>query len=280
MTGPIQLDSLSNHQVAPGETIYGYGSGFEGVTGVQVGAEWASYFKVDGTTVVTFTLPHGAGGATEWVILHRSDGTSSPCLGDGQLVTYASPLDAPAAPLRLDSLTPDTLTIGRADTYWLLGAGLSKVTAVVIGQHGCGYEAYDDERLVLHVPENVTLDAGSTTVGIQVMAHTGDATLTVPCHQLVDDSSAGGPPSVFSVEPTSLPSTGGQLTIYGGGFQGVQWVHVGDAEVTIESAHHDVLVVHVGSLAHSAGGRVGVEVGNDFGQNWAVGDSDHITVGP
>ena len=280
MSTPIQLDSLSNHQVSPGESIYGYGSGFDGVTGVQVGTEWAPYFKVDGTTVVTFTLPHGAGGASEWVVLHRGDGTSSPCVGDEQRITYVNPLDAPAAPLRLDSLTPDTVTIGRADTYWLLGAGLSKVTAVVIGRNACGYETYDDQRLVMHVPELVTVDAGSTTVDIKVMGHTGDATLTVPTLQLVDAESAAGPPSVFSVEPTSLPSSGGQLTIYGGGFQGVQWVHVGDADVTIESAHHDVLVVHVGSLAHSAGGRVGVEVGNDFGQNWAVGDSDHITVGP
>lgn len=280
MAGPIQLDSLSNHQVSSGESIYGYGSGFEGVTGVQVGAEWAPSFHVDGTTVVTFTVPHGAGGATEWVIVHRSDGTSSPCVGDGQLITYASPLDAPPAALRLDSLTPDTITVGRADSYWLLGAGLSKVTAVVIGRSACSYETYDDERLVMHVPEHATADSGETHVEIKVMGHTGDATLSVPYVSFVDSASANGPPSVFSVEPTSLPSTGGQLTIRGGGFQGVQWVRIGDAEVTIESAHHDVLVVQVGSLAHSAGERVGVEVGNDFGQNWAVGTDDHITVGP
>jgi hypothetical protein len=89
---------------------------------------------------------------------------------------------------------------------------------------------------------------------------------------------AGGPPAVLSVDPTTLPSDGGRLTIHGGGFLGVQWVHVGAADVTIESVHEGVLVVQVGSLADAVGQRLGVEVCNEYGQNYAIDNYDHITV--
>jgi hypothetical protein len=109
---------LSNHQVTAGESVYGYGSGFEDVTGVEVGSEWAPDFRVDGTTVVTFTVPHGAGGATEWV--------------------------------------------------------------------------------VLHVPEQLRVDAGATSVPVQVFGADGaGGTLQVPCIQIADATSAGGAPAVL-----------------------------------------------------------------------------------
>jgi hypothetical protein len=278
VTTPIQLDSLSNHQVSPGDHVYGYGSGFEGVNGVQVGTEWATDFRVDGTTVVTFTVPHGAGGATEWVIVHRSDGTSSPCVGGAQQLTYLDPLAAPIDRLRLDSLTPETITVGRADSYWLLGSGLSAVSILTVGHSGCEYETYDSERLILHVPEQLRVDTGATSVEIKVFSPNGDGTLTVPCMQIADATSAGGAPAVLSVEPTSLPGAGGRLTIYGGGFQEVTWVHVGGTVATIESLHHDVIVAQVGSLEDSVGRKVGVEVGNDMYQSYAVDERDHIAV--
>jgi hypothetical protein len=39
-----------------------------------------------------------------------------------------------------------------------------------------------------------------------------------------------------------------------------------------------VIVVHVDSLADFVGQRLGVEVGNDTYQNYAIGNDDHITV--
>ena len=278
VAGPIQLDSLSNHVVSAGEQIYGYGSGFVDVAGVQVGTEWATDVRGDGGTVVSFTVPNGAGGASEWVIVHGQDGTTSPCVDDEQRITYRDPLDAPAPRLRLDSLTPDTITVGHADTYWLLGAGLSQASIVTVGHSGVQYETYDDGRLILHLDELLRVDAGATAVDIKVMSANGDATLTVPCKQLSDTRDAGGPPAVLSVAPTSLPSSGGRLTIEGGGFQDVQWVHVGAAEVTIESTHESVIVVQVGSLADFVGERLGVEVCNSYGQNYAIDNYDHITV--
>ena len=279
MTGPIRLDSLSNHEVTAGQHIHGYGSGFEAVIGVQVGTEWATDFKVDGTTIVSFTVPHGAGGASEWVIVHRGDGTSSPCVGDDQRLTYVDPLAAPNPALRLDSITPETITLGRADSYWVLGAGLSAVSWTTVGHSGCEYETYDDTRLILHVPEQVRVDEGATTVEVKVATPSGPIqSLQVPCTKLADAQVAGGPPAVLNVDPTSLPSSGGRLTIHGGGFTELQWVHVGAADVTIESAHEAVIVVHVGSLADYVGQRLGVEICNKYGQNYAIDNYDHITV--
>jgi hypothetical protein len=281
MSTPIQLDSLSNHQVTEGEYIHAYGSGFENVTGVQVGAEWATELKVDGTTIASFKVPHGAAGASEWVVVHRSDGTSSPCVSDQQRVTYADPLAPPVSALRLDSITPDTITLGRADSYWILGAGLSTASWASVGHSGCEYETYDETRLILHVPEQVRVDEGATTVEIKVGSPSGPVqSLHAPCIKLKDAQSAGGPPAVLSLDPVSLPSSGGRLTIHGGGFQNVQWVHVGPAEVTIDSVHHDTIVVTVGSLEQYVGERLGVEVCNDFGQNWAIDSHDHLTVTP
>jgi hypothetical protein len=278
VTTPIQLDSLSNHRVSAGESVYGYGSGFDGITGVQVGAEWAADFRVDGGTIVTFTVPHGAGGASEWVVLHAADGTTSPCVGDEQRITYVDPLAAPSGPLRLDGISPETITVGRADSYWLIGGGLSAASGVVVGHSGCEYETYDDERLILHVPDQVRVDAGATSVEVKVLSPNGDGTLHVPCIQIADATSAGGAPAVLGVDPTSLPSSGGQLTIRGGGFQEVTWVHVGASTATIQSLHHDTIVVQVDSLADFVGQRLGVEVGNDTYQTYAIDNTDHITV--
>jgi hypothetical protein len=201
VAGPIQLDSLSNRLVAAGEHISGYGSGFADVAGVQVGSEWATDVRAAGGTVVSFTVPNGAGGASEWVIVHGQDGTTSPCVDDEQRITYRDPLESPAP--GSDGRTPDTMR---------------------------------------------------------------------------DTQDVGSPPAVLSVAPTSLPSSGGRLTIDGGGFQDVQWVHVGAADVTIESTRESVIVVRVGSLADFVGERLAVEVCNSYGQNYAIDNYDHITV--
>jgi hypothetical protein len=275
---PIQLDSLSNHQVVEGEHVYGYGSGFVGVTGVQVGNQWAPDFRVDGATIVTFTIPHGAGGATEWVIVHGADGTSSPCVGEGQRVTYGDPLAAPTPKLKLDSLTPDTITVGRGDSYWLLGAGLSHVSVVQVGHSGILYETHDDDRMILHLPDELRVDAGATHVTITLhRPDGGSATLSVPCIT-IKDATDTGPPAVLSVDPNPVPSAGGRLTIHGGGFQEVKSVTVGPVEATIESAHPDVLVVSVGDLSAHLGSRLGVQVITAYGQNWPIDNSDHVTV--
>ena len=52
----------------------------------------------------------------------------------------------------LTALIPETVTLGRADTYWLTGSGLSMTAGVIIGNDAAAYETHDDTRLMLHIP--------------------------------------------------------------------------------------------------------------------------------
>src|SRR5215213_9358672 len=151
-----QIDSLSNHRIGVGDpmrSIFVRGSGFQGATGVQVGDQWADFIV----------------GTTQWVIVHTPEGTS-PCVGDAQLITVDDITDVPPAVLRVDEMVPPTIALGRSDTYWLMGTGLSQVTMAGIGSTPCPVESYDDTRLMLHIPQAVDGAADGATVELQVFS--------------------------------------------------------------------------------------------------------------
>src|SRR5262249_46456265 len=110
------------HQVTPGQIVWAYGAGFTGTAKVTVGDAAATDLINYDDTTLGFTVPAQPGGSTNWVQVTGADGSTSPCEGDGQLVTYLNDvLDPPRGRLKLDSVTPSPITAGRADNYWLVG---------------------------------------------------------------------------------------------------------------------------------------------------------------
>ncbi len=210
-----QIDSLSNHRIGVGDpmrSICVRGSGFQGATAVQVGDQWVE-FIVDGDEIITVTLPHLLAGTTQWVIVHTPDG-ASPCVDDGQLITVDDITDVPPAELRIDEMVPPTINLGRSDTYWLMGTGLSQVTMAGIGSTPCPVESYDDTRLMLHIPEWVEGAADGATVELQVCSHGASAKLNIICNAPLKEHEEGWP-VLTSVEPNRLGVEGGRIMLQG-----------------------------------------------------------------
>jgi len=260
---PPQIDSLSNHRIGVGDpmhSIFVRGSGFQGATGVQVGDQWAD-FIVDGDTIITVTLPHLTAGTTQWVIVYTPDG-ASPCVGDAQLITVDDITDVPAAALRLDEMVPPTIALGRSDTYWLLGAGLSEVTMAGIGSTPCPVESYDDTRLVLHIPEAVDGGADGATVELTVFSPTSHATLNITCSAPIAPAAPHeeGWPVITGVDPSRLGAEGGRITIEGARLDLVNTVLVGDISCSIESTSAGTLYAVVPSLEAHRGETLQITV--------------------
>jgi hypothetical protein len=262
-----RVDSLSNHRIGVGDplrSIFVYGSGFRDVTGVQVGDAWAESLQVDGESIITVALPHLTAGTTNWVIVHTLDG-SSPCEGDGQLLTVDDLTDVPPAELRLDGMEPATIALGRADTYWLSGSGLSQVTMAHIGGTACRVESYDDNRLVLYIPEAVDGGSDGATVEVEVFAPHQSATLRVSCSAPVAPHEDGWP-VVTGVEPTRLGVEGGRIVVQGVRLDRVMTVTVGPVTCQVESASAGSVTAVVPSLEGHRGETLEVAVA-DF--EWA-----------
>jgi hypothetical protein len=260
VTVPPQIDSLSNHRIGVGDTmrsIFVRGSGFQGATGVQVGDQWAE-FIVDGDTVITVTLPHLIAGTTQWVIVHTPEGTS-PCVGDGQLITVDDITDVPPAELRVDEMVPRTIALGRSETYWLMGSGLSQVTMAQIGGTACAVESYDDTRLMLHIPENVDGGADGATLELLVSSPGHQATLKVSCSGPVAPHEEGWP-VLTSVEPNHLGIEGGRIVVQGVRLDWVTTISVGDIACTLDSTSANTLYATVPSLEGHQGETLSVTV--------------------
>ncbi|MEO8697367.1 MAG: IPT/TIG domain-containing protein [Acidimicrobiales bacterium] len=255
-----QIDSLSNHRIGVGDSmrsIFVRGSGFQGATGVQVGDQWAE-FIVDGDEIITVTLPHLLAGTTQWVIVHTPEGPS-PCVGDAQLITVDDLTDVPPAALRIDEMVPPTIDLGRADTYWLLGTGLSQVTMAGIGATPCPVESYDDTRLMLHIPQGVEGAADGATVELQVFSPAGSATLNITCTAPLKDHEEGWP-VLTSIEPNRLGVEGGRIVVQGVRLDWVSTVVVGDISCTIESTSEGTIYAMVPSLEGHRGETLAVTV--------------------
>jgi hypothetical protein len=257
-----RIDSLSNHRIGVGDpmrTIFVRGTGFVNVTGVQIGDQWAESFIVDGDSIITVTLPHLTAGTTNWVIVHAADGTS-PCEGDAQLITVDDLTDVPPAALRVDEMVPPTIALGRSETYWLVGTGLSQVTTAQIGGTACPVESYDDTRVMVRIPESFDGGADGATVELLVSASGGrTATLKVTCSAPVAPHEDGYP-IVTSVEPTRLGVEGGRIVVQGIRLDWVNSVSVGAVSCTLESTSAGTLTATVPSLEGHRGETLAVTV--------------------
>ena len=273
-----RIDSLSNHQVSPGQLVYAHGSGFVDVVGVQVGDAWADNLHVDGEGLASFDVPQQPDGTPAWVVVHLADGTTSPCEGDAQMLEYRSPvLEAPPGEMLLTALIPETVTLGRADTYWLTGSGLSMTAGVIIGNDAAAYETHDDTRLMLHIPAIEGPEDGMIELSIFGGGHS--ASLQVPCTSgAVAPSHDYHGPEVISVEPASLPAAGGEITIHGSDLDRVTLVCVGPT-VTAQPywVTADRIIATVPSLADAVGQELGVEVA-DGDMSSGTGHLHTITV--
>ena len=246
--GP-RVDSLSNYQVTSGQQIYAYGGGLQGATRVTVGdAEATHVYSAEDTSIV-FTLPSQPGGSTNWVVVTGADGSTSPCVGDAQLVTYLDGVtEQPRGPLRIDSVTPSPIVAGQANSYWVLGSGFSDAVAVIVEGHACNHETHDDTRLVIQVPE-FRHDSSQPTVLLRIHDSQTHADLDVPCMTSADATPPAGPPWVGHLEPAELTAAGGRVVVHGGSLGDVTAIDVGGVEATIDEVHDDQVVITLGSLA-------------------------------
>jgi hypothetical protein len=263
---PPKLDSLSNYEVKSGQRIYGYGSGLAGASGVTVGDAAATDVYAAEDDAVLFVVPHQPGGSRNWVVVTGHDGSTSPCEGEAQLLTYVDEVFDPpvGGAVSLQSITPSPVTVGRADSYWVLGSGLAAVSVVVFGPHACTYETHDDTRLLIHIPE-FHIDSTHATMDLAIHTPDSTATLAVDVVPLADALPADQQPWIGHLDPPSLPASGGRLTIMGGGLHGVTSVGIGNAEVTLEEVHDERIVVSVGSLAEYVHTQVAVEAVSPVG---------------
>jgi hypothetical protein len=259
---PPRIDSLSNHRIGVGDpmrSIFVRGSGFVDVTGVQVGDQWAESFIVDGDSIITVTLPHLTAGTTNWVIVYAADGTS-PCEGDSQLLIVDDITDVPPAELRLDEIVPSTIALGRRETYWLVGLGLSQVTMAQIEGTACPVESYDDTRLMVTIPEVVDGGADGATVELMVSASGGRTkTIKMTCSAPVQPHEEGYP-IVTGVDPTYLPVEGGRIVVQGARLDWVNAVMVGTISCTVESTSANSVTALVPSLEGHRGESLPIAV--------------------
>ncbi|MDT4920807.1 MAG: hypothetical protein QOI15_1709 [Pseudonocardiales bacterium] len=246
--GP-RVESLSNYQVTAGQNVWAYGAGFTGVKKITVGDAEATEIVCYEDNTIGFHVPKQPGGSSHWVQITGADGSVSQCVSNAQLLTYLDEVfDQPRGQLRLDSITPSPVTVGRADSYWVLGSGLSATSVVVMDGHSCDFETHDDERLVIHVPQ-FHHPTEQTSMRLRVhTAHT-QAELEVACVSLDDVVPEDHAPAIGHLEPTQLPASGGKLTLWGAGLNGVTHVDVGLIAATIDEVHADHIVVTVPSLA-------------------------------
>jgi hypothetical protein len=269
-----RIESLSSHRVTSHQSIYVNGTGFRDVVGVQVGPDWADSFVVDGESTITITLPEMAGGSTNWVVVHTRDGDASPCEGDAQLLTVEAVDDVPVGPLRIDSLTPEAITLGRADPYWIIGSGLSRASSVTIASSGCRFEAYDDSRMVFYLPEHVNGATDGAVIELAVVSPRDTATMVVNCTvppDLPPSGAEAGPPHLTGVRPDHLGSDGGQIVVEGLSLQHVVTVSVGDVACSVESTGYREVTATVPGLADYVGQSLAVTVTDG---TYASGETD------
>ncbi len=275
-----RITSLSNHRLPFGDEIHRifiYGEGFKDVTSVMIGDTMVQQLWVDSETIMTIEVPHLVAGATYWVQIHTLDG-SSPCEGDAQMLTVDAISDTPAAALTVTSIVPDTITLGRTEQYWLFGTGLSKATLAVIGSTPCRIESYDDERLILTVPDQIDGAVDGAVLQLDVSSPEKSVRLQVPCA-----TGAAPPPGdeewwpgVTSVEPVEVPSAGGQFTVHGYRLADVTTVTLGTVGCTVQTVSADHLIAIAPSLEAHVGEHLPVALAT---ATWASPlSSDPVTV--
>jgi IPT/TIG domain len=260
----------------PLPAIFIRGSGFTDVSGIQVGDAWVEDYRVDGDSIITITLPHLTPGTTNWVVVYVGD-EASPCEGEAQLLTVDDLLDVPAGDLSVTGMEPSTIAVGREESYWLLGTGLSRVRYAVIGSSACAVESYDDNRLIVRVPADCDGVVEGATVTLKVFSPTEDASLTVTCHGPAPEPTTGPFwPGIFSIEPDRLGVGGGEVVVTGYRLTDVIALYVDTIECAVHDVQEDRLRATVPSLEGREGTRLSISVTDG---TWASPHTEaHLTV--
>ncbi|HEX9258885.1 MAG TPA: IPT/TIG domain-containing protein [Acidimicrobiales bacterium] len=229
----LRIDRLSQHEVNAGDTstIFVYGEGFEQVQGVAFGDEWGDVRNIDGGTVITVVPPQLPAGSECWVVVWCESGESSPCETDAQWFKVLALDEAPTGgELRIDSITPEEITIGRADGYWLTGSGFGRVSVVGLASDACQFEVRSDDRLVFWVKEQIDGVVPDAENDLLISTPDDQKTLRVTCRPVPGPApeNEGEYPVILSVLPDELSADGGFVTITGHSFLGVVQATLGD----------------------------------------------------
>jgi len=240
-----RIERLSQHQVNHGDDtpIFVYGEGFDSVEGVAFGDEWGDLRNVDGGRVITVVPPSMPAGSSCWVVVWCEGGESSPCENDSQWFSVVALDEAPTGgQLRIDSITPEEITIGQAGDYWVTGSGLGKVTVVRLGSDAPQFEVHSDDRLVFSVKEQISGTTADTECELQIMTPDDEKTLHIMCRGVPGPApeNEGEYPVILGVAPQELSADGGFVTITGHSFKGVVSASLGDVgliDVQVNSAN-------------------------------------------
>jgi hypothetical protein len=249
---------MSLHEVVrgSGQAVFLYGSGFSQVSQASVGDVRVDV-HVDGDDTITIYAPDLEPN-DYWVQVHAPDG-SSPLTDGQQTLRITAAAGSQGARLELTGVTPTEITLGRSDTYWVHGYGLSGVTAVFLGSVGCRFEGYDDTRLVIHSPEHVPeLDADGV-LKLQAIGTAGTGEFDVYCR--VPETPVSFPidpadhryPMILAIDPTTVGMAGGRIRVSGANFTMATRFLVGEVECQVSDVSESALTATVPSAAGSDG---------------------------
>lgn len=171
-------------------------------------------------TSVVVTVPEGAGGTVPLVLSRAGEMVSG-------LYSYGAPTLSTVSPALLPTAGGATLTLtgtnfGRAGTNRTVTIGAAMCTSPAGG----------------HTQVTCTTPVGQGT-GLEVAVLVAGATARLPI--------AYAPPLLQQLTPTSLPSTGGAITLTGSNFGVTPTVTVGAQVCTVRSSTHGMVVCDVGA---------------------------------
>jgi hypothetical protein len=237
-----------------GQRLYVNGEDFREVTAVWFGDVWSRDYRVDGTSVITAEVPSLTPGAY-YVVVQSGDNEYSDTHDQCVIEVRATSDGDVAAALRLDSITPDSITLGRSADYWVKGTGMLGVSAVMLGSSACTFSATDDETLVVTVPEQPR-DVNERTTSLWIYPKRGDA-LSLTVNVATGPSAAPDDPvvafMVWGASPSEVPAAGGQVTLEGDGLTDATRALLGDVDCIITSQERGRLVLQVPPLDGFAG---------------------------
>jgi hypothetical protein len=225
--------------------------------------------------VITIKVPHLTPGTVNWVVVHTLDG-SSPCEGDAQMLTVDDITEVPPGPLEVTGVVPDTIAMGRREPYWITGTGLSQVRSISLGGTFLHVEAYDDTQMMFWVPDEIEGATDGATLELEVSNGDTSATRSMTCTAPVEPrAEEDGWPVVQSVEPASLPASGGTVTVRGLRLWGVNTVTLGTVGCTVEDFDADWVRAMAPSLAQHIGAQLPVAVATS---EWASPEANGVFV--
>jgi hypothetical protein len=220
---------------AGGTSITITGTGLSGATAVTIGGTPATnVVAVNSTTVTATTAAHVAGTVPVVVTLPGADATSATGY------TYVTPTSP-----TVTAMSPTSGPAAGGTAVTLTGTNLATATAVSFGGTNGTITAQTATSLTVTTPMHAV---GPVTVTVTNPSGSGQAASPFT---FTDDGS-GATFGTFS--PTTIPTSGGTLTIPGTGLGGATGVTIGSSPVTVTSVTATAITVTV-PPSETAGAR-------------------------